>query len=767
MKSDTVILKNRFTHNIIIMFTAILNLLIIDGSADAQGPKGFALGAFSSQIPYPNALNDANVSLSSIDNGQHKSMLVGNGDFYGIIWENNGNLFMRVTKNDIWDARVDTSGDGPLPKVNVITGAVTGSTGAPPSYNKVYPQPRCAAALRIGTGTADAAGKATGYLNIRKAVATVKESDQTETIVRILKNRNVVLIDSPHSVTIEEIKASSLPAASTGKTEDTSWLFMNMPGDVDYEGMDYALAVTEKGNLKAVSLVSSFDIQSGDVLQSAIALTQSTINEEKNLLIAAHEKAWENFWTRSGVKLADKALQRWWYRILYYAGTVSRPGTAPVGLMPPLATDATPWHADYHHNYNTWQMFWPLPVLNHPELADPWISYINNMIPRFQFLARETYNCDGICCPISSFLHEPDPAVCTSKNKRQLSMNPWGMTIGLVGMTTQSLWQKHLCDPDQQYLESKIYPALREAARFYVSYMAKCKKDTNGKIILGPSYSPEHGPMGISNCPFDIAYVHYTFDAFVKAARELNTDNELITRCLDYKVLLPDYPTAMDNNGKPVVVDWAGCHYKQVAVHNITVPAVPVFPGEQITWFSPESVKELFRHTIKDTVFNGNNSHVMFNIAKARLSMPEAVVDAKNWFTSRELPNGLFVWPGHHHGTFMSEMTGIAGLINEYMLQSVKNIIRVFPCWPDNQDAAFRRLRAQGGFLVSAQHKDGKVVSVLIESTVGGQLKVLSPWSNARMTSVQTGQIQTLALDENGIGTVNTQAGDTFLFQAE
>lgn len=583
--------------------------------------------------------------------------------------------------------------------------------------------------------------------------------------VRILKDRNVVLINSPHSVTLEAIKADTLPDAKLGKTDGISWLLMKMPGDVDYEGMDYALAVARKGKLNAVSLVTSFDIQSGDVLKHAIALAGKTINEQESRLIAKHETAWEEYWSRSGIELADKELQRWWYRMLYFAGTVSKPGTAPSGIMPPLATDATPWHADYHHNYNTWQMFWPLPALNQSELADPWISYVNDMIPRFKYLAEVTYDCEGVFFPISSFLHEPDPADCKSKNKRQMSMNPWGLTIGLVGMTAQSMWQKHLCDPDPEYLKAKIYPTIREGGRFYVSYLEKCKKDDKGKILLGPSYSPEHGPMGIYNCPFDIAYVHYTFDALAQAANELKVDRELVAQCRKFKALLPDYPIAMDNNEKPVVVDWIGCKHKEVGVHNITVPASPVFPGDQVTWFSPESVKELFQRTIKDTRFNGNNSHIMFNIAKARLSMPEAVDDAKNWFLSRELPNGFFVWQGHAHGTFMPEMVGLAGLINEYMLQSVQNKVRVFPCWPNDKDAKFTRLRAQGGFLVSAEQKNGKVVSLVIDSTSGGKLCLLSPWPTIKIK--RGSRVQALTADNRGIVQIDTRTNETVVFSAK
>ena len=674
-------------------------------------------------IPYPTALQDAGVALSRMADGQTESLIIGNGDLYGIVWARDGGIQLRITKNDIWDARVDTSKDGPLPKVNIRTRSVTGSTGAPPSYENPFPQPLCAAALRIGTSPV-----AHGALDLLHAVATITSGNGDKTDVRVLADRNVLLITTKEAVSIEPSRGGQ-----TGKTDGVEWLHVTLPGDMDYTGMEYCLVVAGTVNNKVVSLVTSFDITTGDVRGAAIALAKRTVAEverSQEQLIAGHEKAWRDFWARSGVELGDRDLQHWWYRMLYFARTVSQPGGRfPVGLMPPLATDATPWHADFHFNYNSWQPFWSVISINHPELADPWISYVHGLLPRAQWQAKEVFDCEGVYYSISHFLHEPDPAVCKSVNKRSLVMSPWGMTIGMVGMTAQNLWHKHLCDPDRAYLEAKIYPTLREAARFYLSFMKQCRKDAAGKILLGPSYSPEHGAMGIDNCPFDIAYVHYTFDAFDKASRELGKDRDLAVECLAMKALLADYPVAMDANGKPVVVDWTGCNYKQVGEHNITVPASPVFPAEQVTWFSPEPVKELFRHTIKDTKFNGNNSHVMFNIAKARLSMPEAVPDTKAWFKSRELPNGLFVWQGHQHGTFMPESIGVAAVVTEFLMQSVGGIIRVFPCYPKEQDAKFTNLRAQGGFLVSAEQKDGKVTKLEITSTVGGTLRVLNPWS--------------------------------------
>jgi len=674
-------------------------------------------------LPFPDALQEAGVHLSKMTEGQTESLIIGNGDLYGIVWEKAGGRFLRITKNDIWDARVDASKDGPLPKVNVRTRAVTGSRGAPPSYGRPFPQPLCAAALRIGASTATQ-----GTLDLQRAVATLAAGNGDKAVLRVLADRNVVLITTQEAVGIEPCHGGL-----TGKADGVEWLHVTLPGDIDYKGMEYCVAVAGTAGTKVVALVTSFDLTTGDVRGAAIALAKKTVAEMERApeqLIAGHENIWRDFWARSGVELADRDLQHWWYRMMYFARTVSRPaGKFPVGLMPPLATDDTPWHADFHFNYNSWQPFWSVISANHPELADPWIAYVNRLLPRAQWQAKQVFDCEGVYYSISQFLHEPDPADCKSVNKRSLVMSPWGTTIGMVGMTAQNLWHKHLCEPDRAYLETNIYPTLREAARFYLSFMKQCGKDAAGKILLGPSYSPEHGDLGINNCPFDIAYVHYTFDAFDKASKELGKDRDLAVECLAMKALLADYPVALDANGKPVVVDWAGCKYKEVGEHNLTVPASPVFPAEQVTWFSPEPVKEFFRRTIKDTTFNGNNSHVMFNIAKARLSMPEALADTKAWFKSRELPNGLFVWQGHGHGTFMPESIGVAAIVTEFLMQSVGDTVRVFPCWPKEQDAKFTNLRAQGGFLVSAEQKNGEVTKLEITSTVGGTLRLLNPWT--------------------------------------
>jgi alpha-L-fucosidase 2 len=381
------------------------------------------------------------------------------------------------------------------------------------------------------------------------------------------------------------------------------------------------------------------------------------------------------------------------------------------------------------------------------------------MLPRLRWFAKTTYDCEGAFVGISSFAFEPDPAKCKSVNRRHIAIPPYGYTLGMIGMSAQVLWYSHLYQPDLEYLDEAIYPVLREAALFYCSFAEKCPRDPQGKARFGPSYSPEHGRFGVANVPFDISYARFTLAAAITAAGELERDKELVGRFRKALDLLPPYPTAPDRSGQPVLVDWIGCEFGEIKVHNITVPAVPVFPADQVTWFSPESEQELLRNTIRHTQHRGCNSTIMFSVAKARFSMLEALEDARQYYRPEVQPNGMFHWP--MHGFYLSESVGIAAMISEFLLQSVDNTIRVFPCWPKDKDARFQSLRAQGGFLVSAQWQDGQVNKLEITSTVGGKLRLLSPWPGI----AANGHI--LQPDSRGIVEVSTNPGEQWNFAGQ
>ena len=116
-----------------------------------------ALPASAAEVPFPDALDAAAVVQSGISDIHREALVLGNGDLIGLLWQRDGTLCLRVAKNDVWDARVDTSQDVPLMKVDVPNQKWSGG-GYPPSWKKPYPQPRCAAVVRIGAA-GDEAGR--------------------------------------------------------------------------------------------------------------------------------------------------------------------------------------------------------------------------------------------------------------------------------------------------------------------------------------------------------------------------------------------------------------------------------------------------------------------------------------------------------------------------------------------------------------------------------------------------------------------------------
>ena len=114
---------------------------------------GLALRA--AEIPFPSALDGEAVVECRLSDINREGLVLGNGDLKGLLWDREGTLCVRVTKNDLWDARVDTSQDPPMLRVDIPNQKWSGG-GNPPSYAKPYPQPRCAAVIVIGDAAAPA-----------------------------------------------------------------------------------------------------------------------------------------------------------------------------------------------------------------------------------------------------------------------------------------------------------------------------------------------------------------------------------------------------------------------------------------------------------------------------------------------------------------------------------------------------------------------------------------------------------------------------------
>lgn len=704
----------------------------------------FTLEVYAQTIPFPGALDNSAIVQSSICSVDTNGIIIGNGDINALIYSGNDQLIMHLAKNDVWDARLITEKDMPLLRVDVEKHTWEGG-GQPPSWNHPYPTQTPPALIRI-LSTGDVKSS---RIDLRLGVATVKtQSGKSE--FRALAQKNAYYIETNSKVSLEGFPQRFLPEAEKSEQNGLIIIKQHLPVDPDYAGMDVFSVLETRGNRHAIAIVTTRE--SSNPLSDAVKLVKSVLDQQSKVVIQEHEKQWLQFWSRSGVRLDDKDLQNWWYRQLYYFRCLSKPGAYAVALQGGYNSKAN-WHGTWTMNYNAEQTFWAAFNTNHVELSEPFIDLVNDFHPRAKWYAKTVFNCEGAATPHNLWPFEPDPLKSVSVNNRQLAFMPWSYGIGTAGHIAHNLWMHYLYSGDITYLRDKTYPIIRDYATFYASFIEKCKPE-NGKIVFGPSVDPEHTAFGWDNSPYDLAWAKHTLKAAIQGANVLGIDADLVKRWTSSLNKLPYYPVSDE-------VIKVGDRDKG---YNIITPLVPMFPAEQVSWFSPENEKALFMRSIRwiQTRYNLNNSVVMLNVARARFSMTdEAWNDTKTWFKGKEQPNGLFYWKAH--GFYMSEQTAVSGLITEFLIQSVDNIVRIFPAWPKTTNAEFNNLRTRGGFLVAARQKDGTISNLKIESTIGGELKLVSPWSSIKVLFAD-GNFQLLNPDSMGVVSIGTTKGQKLEF---
>jgi len=741
--------------------------------------------AQADKIPFPDALDGASIRLERLDSVIDDALIIGNGDINALIYSATDSVVIHLTKNDVWDARLETRRDPPLPTLELIKCLGESETGFPlgdnnrsyvlpegmtwdrqDSYHaKPYPCPRQCGRLVLRVGKVS---DLSAELDLHRAVVALCDGDKPLMEIRSLADRNVFLIDSPAPLDLETVSSEGIPPADSGREQAAQWIEQHIPGDLDWPGMKFAVAAASNGERHTVTIVTS--LESDDVRTAALSVARKTLTENRQELIKDHESIWREFWSKSGIKIDDKLLQDTWYRSLYFLRCVSKPGVQSVGLFAGLINDTPAWHGDYHTNYNLQQTYWGAYPSNHPELAEPYDRLMFEYLPRGKWLCEQVFSYSGAYYPHVLFAYEPpNPSECKSRIGRQYLHHTWGMTIGVNGFSIQPMWWRYKYDPDIQRLREIVYPTLRQVAVFYAEFIENCEGDD--KVKLGPSVSPEHWGWTKRlernyNCAFDIAMTRYTLEAAIEAARTLGRDPQLVERFRDAIKRLPDYPLHRD--GEPIVVDVEGAPPIE---YNISVPATPVFPCDVVTWWSPAKEKELFARTIERLEWNGNNATFMLAISRARLSMPGTQDWLRTEIRERTRPNGTMslnrLEPHRRFNDYghYTEQFGAAMAVSELFLQSVDDILRLFPASKPGCRVEFVDLRTQGGFLVSGTGTSESVGPFQVRSLYGGTLRFKSPWRDIEYRRGTSVPYRKLDIDEQGIVRVRTYKEQPLYFR--
>ena len=216
---------------------------------------------------------------------------------------------------------------------------------------------------------------------------------------------------------------------------------------------------------------------------------------------------------------------------------MSKPGVICPGLFAGLVNDKPAWHGDYHTNYNVEQNFWGCLAANHVELMEPYERLINEYLPRAQWIARQMYDCGGAVFATYVRVRAAASRAVPQSKRPPIHPSRLGHDAGAGQFCRPAaLVVVQVSARSGTFSRNVVYPALREVALFDLDFMDTCERDKAGKVILGPTISPEHWGWTDKfkrnrNSTFDIAMFQFTFRALIEATEILARDKELADRC--------------------------------------------------------------------------------------------------------------------------------------------------------------------------------------------------------------------------------------------
>jgi hypothetical protein len=473
-----------------------------------------------------------------------------------------------------------------------------------------------------------------------------------------------------------------------------------------------------------------------------------------------HLKWWRDFWLKSFVRTHDEQLERYYFGSLYITACSNREGNNPSPLHGPWVTTDNPnWKSNYKLSYNFQMTYSGVCSSNRPELLRPYLDIILDFVPEAQRRSESGYEFN---LATGSRWRNADGSLKFPDGIKGGLLYPLG--IGGYGVMSEDsyanmlgmgVWAAAPCiwyynaTQDEVFLAERLYPFLRKLAVFWEAYLIK----ENGRWVIKHSGASETYSNDAINTSLDIAFVRYMFTNLISLSRTLGVDENKNGLWQDIVDSLSAIPTKevegrtifVETENMPLSSRWPGC-------------LMIAYPGREVNLSSTAARRRVFNDTVDYlNPWDQGNSPGHLWAACAHGGYPsDTLLDEFKLMLSKDMKKNLNVGR-QGHGT---EGASSLEYINCAMMDSYEGFIRIFPSWT-GKNAKFKRLRANGAFLVSSTLKDGAIADVLIHSEKGKPCTVLNPWPGTLLT-ISNGSRTVAASRVNEFYTFNTGLGQSY-----
>ena len=424
------------------------------------------------------------------------------------------------------------------------------------------------------------------------------------------------------------------------------------------------------------------------------------------------------------------------------------------------------WSSDYHMNVNLQMNYWPTYSTNLAECAEPLIDYVDSLREPGRITA-------AIYAGIVSEDGEENGFMAHTQNTPFGWTCPgwdfsWGWSPAAVPWILQNCWEYYEFTGDYEYMETYIYPMLKEEAKMYSAMLVK---DEDGKYVSSPTFSPETGPRTNGNT-YEQSLIWQLFTDAITAGKLVGED----------EALLADWQEKLDNLKGPIeigddgqVKEWYietsynkdenGNTLGEGFGHRHLSHMLGLFPGDLITadtpeWYEAARVSMNLRTDSSTGWGMGQRINTWARLGDGNRAH-KLITDL--------FANGIYanMWDTHPpyqiDGNF-----GMTSGVAEMLLQSNAGYINLLPALPDVwENGSVDGLVARGNFEISMAWDFGRITTTEITANNGGECKVLNPWSESSvgMKVYKDGQEVETTVEANTLGdvyTFQTEAGAVY-----
>ncbi len=670
---------------------------------------------------------------------------LGNGLLGGLLWGSGNEIRLSLDRGDLWDLRPHPAfARSGFNYAKVVELATAGQTDAlNKEYSLVSDFPTKLPGARLVLTLAPRYRSREFRLDMRRAVGSVEfGTERAECFFSASDPVAVMFVPGTVSMKLaanDAVKSLGYTAAVPSSDGQSTWLVQDAALGFRYVILAARSAVPG-GTLLAVTITTNKE--NADPLALARQRATRALGAGYQRLFAAHAAWWKNFWGRSSITLPDEKIQQHYNLVRYFYGAASRQGAPPLPLQGVWTADEgklPPWHGDYHHDLNTQLTYWAYPALGHFDEGRSFLDFMWSLKPKHELFARSFFGlAKGMVVP----------GVMALDGSAMGAWFQYTLSPTMGAWVAQSFYLHWRYEMNREFLATRAYPY---CAGIGEALAALLRPDPQtGRLKLPLSSSPEiHNNTQAAwltpNSNFDLALLTWLFAANAEMAEALGEKSEA-ARWSAFKAKLD--PLAVDGEAGALLVS-PGERLTESHRHLSHLMAIRLLGLLNIE--GRDRDRKITGASFAEIDRLGTSQWTGYTFAwmaamRARTGRGnEALRFLSDYVNSFILRNGFYVNGEQtrkglstlHYRPFTLEGNfAAAQAVNEMLLQSWDGRVRVFPATPFAwRDASFQDLRAEGGFAVTAERRDGRTRRIAVRATVDQPLRLKNPFDGHRFDS--------------------------------